>query len=131
MRSRHTFADIASGTKALSIAHNTKLNDPAVRRILECTAGIVFMGTPHAGADIAFWASLAGKLLSTASLGTSTNRRLLDLLRKGSAFLGALSVRFAVENPQLHVLSFYELEKFSFLSCKVSSDSTRTRRRRA
>ncbi|KAK0722624.1 Alpha/Beta hydrolase protein, partial [Lasiosphaeria miniovina] len=81
--------------------------------------GVVFMGTPHAGSGVAFWASLAGTLLSTASLGTSTNKDLLKLLCKDSTFLDSLSQRFAAENPQLPILSFYELEKFPFLNRRV------------
>ncbi|KAK0707113.1 Alpha/Beta hydrolase protein, partial [Lasiosphaeria miniovina] len=98
--------------QALNIAHG----DAHMATWLK---GVVFMGTPHAGSGVAFWASLAGTLLSTASLGTSTNKDLLKLLCSDSAFLDNLSRKFAAENPQLPILSFYELEKFPFLNRRV------------
>ena len=106
--------------QALGITHKDKEGVPTSRHLLESVSGVVFMGTPHSGADIAFWASLASRLFSFASLGTRTNKGLVKLLRKDSNFLGGLSLRFAVENPRLHILSFYELEKFPLLNCRVS-----------
>jgi hypothetical protein len=110
-------------SKALNIAHSKKTHIKDYAHLLKWLSGVVFMGTPHSGSDVAFWASLAAKLLSTASFGTSTNKGLLRLLCRDSAFLGSLSRRFAVENPQLPVLTFYELEKFAFLNCRVRCKS--------
>ena len=107
-------------SQALNIAHGNKTTNNGDAHIIKWLSGVVFMGTPHAGSGVAFWASLAGKLLNTASLGTSTNKGLLELLCRDSRFLEGLSRRFAVENPQLRILTFYELEKFSFLNCRVS-----------
>jgi hypothetical protein len=48
--------------------------------------GVVFMGTPHGGSDIAFWASYAGNLVSAISFGTRTNKDLLGVLRNSKRF---------------------------------------------
>lgn len=106
--------------QALNIAHTKKTTNIGEAYIIKWISGVVFMGTPHAGSGVAFWASLAVKLLHTASLGTTTNKGLLKLLCRDSKFLEGLSRRFVVENPLLRILSFYELEKVSFLNCRVS-----------
>ncbi|KAK3387786.1 hypothetical protein B0H63DRAFT_559240 [Podospora didyma] len=105
--------------QALNIAHGNKTINAGDAHIIRWLSGVVFMGTPHAGSGVAFWASLAGKLLNTASLGTTTNHDLLKLLCRDSSFLEGLSRQFALENPQLRILSFYELEKFPFLNRRV------------
>ncbi|KAH6976535.1 Alpha/Beta hydrolase protein [Ilyonectria sp. MPI-CAGE-AT-0026] len=111
--------------QALNLDNENKdANGGGDAQLLAWLRGVVFMGTPHAGSDVAFWGALAGRLLHTASLGTSTNRGLLKLLRKDSTFLGALSLRFAMENPQIRILSFYELEKFPFLNCRIVEKSS-------
>jgi hypothetical protein len=56
------------------------------------------MGTPHGGSDIAFWGSYAGNLINAISLGTRTNKDLLRVLRKDSAFLGSLSQKFILQS---------------------------------
>jgi len=78
------------------------------------------MGTPHGGSDIAFWTSHASRLIHAATLGTRTNKDLLQVLRKDSEFLESLSKKFALQNQSLKILSFYETEKLSFMNCPVS-----------
>ncbi len=87
--------------------------------------GVVFMGTPHGGSDVAFWASYAGKLLNIVTFGTRTNKDLLLLLRKDSTFLGSLSQKFKAQCDSLQVLTFYETEKFPLLNCRVRGFSSR------
>ena len=79
------------------------------------------MGTPHGGADLAFWMTYASRVLHTASLGTRTNKGLGKVLRRDSVFLGALPERFAVQNASQPIISFYETEKFLLLKCRVCS----------
>jgi len=95
-------------------------NDGHYRHLLEKFHGVVFMGTPHGGSDIAFWASYAGNLINAVSLGTRTNKDLLRVLRKDSAFLGSLSQKFILQSKFMHILSFYETEKFAMLNRRVS-----------
>ena len=77
------------------------------------------MGTPHGGSDIAFWASYAGNLINAISFGTRTNKDLLGVLRKDSEFLGSLSDKFLLQSRFMHILSFYETEKFPMMNCRV------------
>ncbi|KAE8452345.1 hypothetical protein EG329_001045 [Mollisiaceae sp. DMI_Dod_QoI] len=101
--------------QALSICHS----DPIYREMIDKFLGVVFMGTPHGGSDVAFWASYAGKLLNIVTFGTRTNKDLLLLLRKDSTFLGSLSQKFKAQCDSLQVLTFYETEKFPLLNCRI------------
>jgi hypothetical protein len=104
--------------QAINIAHQRTRD---YGEILHRFAGVTFMGTPHGGADLAFWMTYAGRVLQTASLGTRTNKGLVKVLRRDSVFLGALSERFAVQNASQPIISFYETEKFPLLNCRVCS----------
>lgn len=77
------------------------------------------MGTPHGGSDVALWASHASRFLHAASLGTRTNKDLINFLRKDSKFLGSLSKKFEIQNASLQILTFYETEKFPMLNSRV------------
>ncbi|KAH8782222.1 hypothetical protein F5882DRAFT_439845 [Hyaloscypha sp. PMI_1271] len=94
-------------------------NGQNYRHLLERIHGIVFMGTPHRGSDIAFWASYAGNLINAVSFGTRTNKDLLGVLRKDSSFLGSLSQKFVLQSRFMHILSFYETERFPMLNCRI------------
>jgi triacylglycerol esterase/lipase EstA (alpha/beta hydrolase family) len=104
--------------QALNVAHQSASIYESIRVNV---AGIAFMGTPHAGADIAAWGAIAAKLLGVVSLGTRTNQNLLPVLQTESAFLSSLSDVFALRNWELPILSFYELDKLPLLNCKVSA----------
>lgn len=80
--------------EALSIAHN----DPSYRFLLDKSAGVAFMGTPHGGSVVALWTTIGARLLHALSLGTRTNKKLLEGLRKGSPLLSPLSQKFAVQS---------------------------------
>lgn len=81
--------------------------------ILEATHGIIFMGTPHMGADLAKW----GKLL--ANLGEvliRTNREIVAVLEPTSEMLakiqedfhGLLKQRSVHEDKRMKLYCFYE-----------------------
>ena len=78
------------------------------------------MGTPHGGSDVASWTTLGARLLNALSLGTRTNKELLECLRKDSPLLTLLSQKFTAQSQSLRILSFYETEKFPMMSCRVS-----------
>ena len=103
-------------TKALSIAHE----EPTYRSLIDRFAAVAFMGTPHGGSGVASWTTLGARLLNALSLGTRTNKELLECLRKDSPLLTLLSLKFAVQSQFLRILSFYETEKFPMMSCRVS-----------
>lgn len=77
------------------------------------------MGTPHGGSDIASWTSFGARLLHAPSLGTRTNKALIDGLRKDSAFLSRQSEKFKAYSRTLRIISFYETEKFPMMNYLV------------
>lgn len=98
--------------KALIIAHERDSNLD-FKGILFNTRGIAFLGVPHRGSDIAWWASFAAKLLRNASVGTSTNVALLSDLEKGSATLANISNQFVDRARNMIIYTFYETEKLN------------------
>src|SRR5579871_4943003 len=61
------------------------------QRILECTIGIIFMGTPHAGADITKWTPI---LMNLAKLVKNVNEDIMEVLKPGSQVLAGLQQEF-------------------------------------
>lgn len=98
--------------KTLIIAHERDSNLD-FKDILVNTRGIAFLGVPHRGSDIAWWANFAAKLLRNASLGTSTNVAILSDLEKGSATLATISNQFVDRARNMIIYSFYETEKLN------------------
>jgi hypothetical protein len=91
--------------QALAIAKH----DQNFHHILKATYGVVFLGTPHRGADIASW----GDTLATcaAAFGLGPDTELLNILRKDSDRLREIFNDFAVlsNDMGLHLICFYEL----------------------
>lgn len=98
--------------KTLIIAHERDSNLD-FKDILVNTRGIAFLGVPHRGSDIAWWANFAAKLLRNASVGTSTNVAILSDLEKGSATLANISNQFVDRARNMIIYSFYETEKLN------------------
>ena len=59
-------------------------NEPRLRKIAVCTAGIIFMGTPHAGSYLATWGFTLARLLSRI---WRTNKDILSVLKHKSEVL--------------------------------------------
>lgn len=55
--------------------------------LLESTAGIVFLGTPHTGSNLADWARI---LTRFSSIVRSTNKSIVSFLKPGSEMLANL-----------------------------------------
>jgi hypothetical protein len=76
---------------------------------LKDTYGVIFLGTPHRGADIASW----GDTLATcaAAFGLGPDTELLNILRKDSDRLREIFNDFAVlaNEMSLDLVCFYEL----------------------
>lgn len=81
--------------------------------LLQQTAGVVFMGTPHRGADIADWMSYLANGLYLAQFGGGTNRELLACLKKDSPDLAEITRRFAACCQHLKILSLYETRRYN------------------
>ena len=114
----HTLGGIVV-KKALIIAHE-RSSDVDYEDILVNTRGIAFLGVPHRGSDIAWWAGFGAKLLKTASIGTSTNVALLSDLEKGSATLASISSQFVDRARNLIIYTFYETEKLNKVMVRIT-----------
>ncbi|PMD17926.1 hypothetical protein NA56DRAFT_542480, partial [Hyaloscypha hepaticicola] len=62
-----------------------------ISRIVDCTVGILFLGTPHFGADLASWAKFGSKL---ASILTSSNPSIVAVLQPHSEVLANIQKSF-------------------------------------
>ena len=71
--------------------------------------GVIFMGTPHRGADGAFWANFTARALE--SLGNASSTGMLEDLQKNSVTLGQISQQFVERGSTLRMKTFYETIK--------------------
>jgi len=62
-----------------------------LKQILNCTAGVCFLGTPHCGADLTKWASFFGQVVGAVK---TSNRNLLGVLRPESEVLSIIQHNF-------------------------------------
>lgn len=62
-----------------------------IRQLLECTAGIAFLGTPHCGSDLGTWAKVFGHFTDVFK---KTNTDLLGTLRPQSEVLARIQQEF-------------------------------------
>jgi len=76
--------------------------------------GVIFMGTPHRGADGAFWANFTARAYE--SLGTATNSGMLSDLEKNSGTLGQISQQFVERGSTLKMKTFYETIKLDHMN---------------
>ncbi|CAO2653341.1 Nn.00g027520.m01.CDS01 [Neocucurbitaria sp. VM-36] len=87
--------------------------EPHVSALLESVRGIIFLGTPHAGAQLAVWASL---LTNMSRLFRQTNKEIVRVLEPGSEMLANLQQefhtllykRFREESHYINIMCFYE-----------------------
>ena len=82
---------------------------------------IVFLGTPHRGADAATWANFVALAFRALQMGTSTNslRSLHSDLRKDSEILRQISQQFVERGSTLRMKTFYETNKSDYMNCLV------------
>lgn len=78
--------------------------------ILRDTSGVIFMGTPHRGADKAYWGNILGTLANLALMGSIRTALLKDLEPK-SVTLREISSQFVERGNKLQIYSFYERVK--------------------
>jgi hypothetical protein len=76
--------------------------------LLRHIQAVVFLGVPHRGADIAYWASFAAKLLQFGQLGFGTNP---EALQKNSPTFANISSQFIGRAAPLAIRTFFETEK--------------------
>ena len=68
---------------------------------------VIFLGTPHRGADIASWSMMFGRIANVALLGAVRT----DLLRPKSELLMTVASDFVEKGAALTIFSIYE-QKF-------------------
>lgn len=106
--------------KALIMAHNgSELYSP----ILKATTGIVFLGTPHRGSDLASWGILLSNLVSVTSIGKNIRKELLRTLSKDSDTLAEISKQFLQRAKFLKIMSFIEQQVESPLTTLVTTST--------
>jgi protein SERAC1 len=84
-----------------------------LRKVLECTRGIIFLGTPHHGSGLAQWAE---KLAQAIGLLKQTNQQILAVLESDSEVLARIQDSFHVlirsraqeKLPPVEVTCFFE-----------------------
>ncbi|KAF8545005.1 hypothetical protein BDD12DRAFT_937273 [Trichophaea hybrida] len=65
--------------------------EPHLQNILECTYGILFLGTPHSGSGLARWAELLAKSIGIIK---QTNPQILEVLKNDSEVLARIQSDF-------------------------------------
>jgi hypothetical protein len=108
-------------SRALVLADTT--HDATLIR--KSTVAIIFMGTPHRGADIASYAKTA--LTCIKAVGISANTSSVQKLKLDSEDLGGLNSQFGtiLQLRKIKVLTFYELKptKIGKLADTLVSDA--------
>lgn len=91
----------------LALAHERSSQNQA---LLQSTKGVLFLGTPHAGSDLASMLDCLAKLAKVVSFGHS-NSKLVEVLKShGNVFL-EISESFIERGQNLKIYSFFEREK--------------------
>ena len=83
-----------------------------LRTISSCTIGLVFLGTPHHGADLAAWANVGATIAKTV---THANPNIVSLLKPGSEMLASIQHAFHTllrlrkeDKSEIKITCFYE-----------------------
>ncbi|KAL2070583.1 hypothetical protein VTL71DRAFT_13609 [Oculimacula yallundae] len=106
--------------KALIIAHEKSDRYSSISRD---TFGVMFMGTPHRGSDIAFWGKLFGTMADILTAGSIRTQLLKDLQPKSSC-LGDICLQFVERSQTLRIFTIYERLKIRGVpSLVVDKDS--------
>lgn len=78
---------------------------------LQSTKGVIFLGTPHDGSDLASMLNSLAKIAKVVSLG-HTNSKLVEVLKSQGNDLLEISESFVERGEHLDkIYSFYEQEK--------------------
>ncbi|KAK2690708.1 hypothetical protein QWA68_010615 [Fusarium oxysporum] len=101
--------------QALVIAHEKETRYGSIK---EAVAGVIFLGTPHRGADIAYWSKLLAKFANVLTAG-KMREDLLKALAPKSTELGTICSQFVERGMRLQIFSLYERHETSGLGSLV------------
>ena len=74
-----------------ALSHSATAAEAHLHQIERCTAGIIFLGVPHCGADLAAWGGFVTRM---ASLLMPTNKDIIMILKPGSEMLRLVENNF-------------------------------------
>ena len=97
--------------KAIIDAH---INDRRYANILENAKGIVFIGTPHRGADLA-------NILSNLLMATFSRKIFVDELRKNCETINEINRAFPSRSLSMDLISFWESTAMPGIGVTLSS----------
>ena len=80
--------------------------------LLKSVYGCVFLGVPHRGADLAYWANLPAKLLEYGLAGYGGNPAFLGALKRNSDTWRDISKQFVQRAAPLKIRTFFETQRF-------------------
>lgn len=80
--------------------------------LLNSVYGCIFLGVPHRGADMAYWANLPAKLLEYGLMGYGGNNAFLGALEKNSHTWPEISRQFVQRAEGLKIRTFFESQRF-------------------
>lgn len=96
--------------KALALSHKNR--HTRLSEIQRNTAGIIFLGTPHHGSDLAALGSTLAKIVSSVQ---SANKKVVEILKRDSEVLAGVNDDFhnflegrKEQNDRIHIVCFYE-----------------------
>ncbi|KAH0425280.1 serine carboxypeptidase, partial [Aureobasidium melanogenum] len=92
--------------------------------ILENVKGCLFLGVPHRGADLAYWAKFPAQIIPYLSLGFRGNTKLLESLSSKSADWMRISRDFVYRATSLQIRTFYETDRLGNVIVVDESSAT-------
>jgi hypothetical protein len=79
--------------------------------LLQHVRAAVFLGVPHRGSDVAYWATFAANILQFGQLGLRTNPAYVKALQRNSPTFANISTQFVERAALLSIRTFYETER--------------------
>jgi hypothetical protein len=79
--------------------------------MLQRVRAVVFLGVPHRGSDLAYWATFTATILQFGQLGLRTNPAYVNALQKNSPTFANISTQFIERAAPLSIRTFFETER--------------------
>jgi hypothetical protein len=99
---------LPSAEQALVLAHE---RSELYGNFFDCLKAAVFFGVPNRGADIAYWAAFAPRIIQAMQLYLGTGSNFVTDLMKNSPTFADISKQFIEREDMLNIRTFYETEK--------------------